>query len=136
MFKRQEFTARQIKNYFNSALKDFKIARESDVPEIIFKFSYDSLLKIAIAVCARNNLRVKSRAGHHIDLVKKLSEYLGDEDIFAIGNEMRKKRNFDLYSGGVLVSAKEALAYKKWLKKNYFASGRIFKCRTKITLNL
>ncbi len=75
------------------------------------------MLKIAIAVCARNNLRVKSRAGHHIDLVKKPSEYLGDEDIFAIGNEMRKKRNFDLYSGGVLVSAKEALAYKKWLKK-------------------
>jgi len=35
----------------------------------------------------------------------------------AMGNEMRKKRNFDLYSGGVLVSKKEALNYKEWLKK-------------------
>lgn len=61
--------------------------------------------------------RPETRAGHHIDLVKKLSEYLGDEDIFAMGNEMRKKRNFDLYSGGVLISKKEALNYKEWLKK-------------------
>lgn len=117
MFKKQEFTNRQIENYFNSALRDFKIARDSDIPEIVFKFSYDSLLKIAIAVCAKNNLRVKSRAGHHIDLVKKLSEYLGDENIFAMSNEMRKKRNFDLYSGGILVTKKEALNYKEWLKK-------------------
>lgn len=117
MFKEQEFTDRQIENYFKSALKDFKIACESDIPEIVFKFSYDSLLKIAIAVCAKNNLRVKSRIGHHVDLVKKLSEYLGDEDIFAVGNEMRKKRNFDLYSGGVLITKKEASNYKEWLKK-------------------
>lgn len=75
------------------------------------------MLKIAIAICAKNNLRVRSRAGHHIDLIKKLSEYLDDEDIFAMGNEMRKKRNFDLYNGGVLVSKKEALNYKVWLKK-------------------
>lgn len=117
MFKEQEFTDRQIENYFKSALKDFKIARDSDIPEIVFKFSYDSLLKIAITVCAKNNLRVKSRVGHHIDLVEKLSEYLGDEDIFIVGNEMRKKRNFDLYSGGVSITKKEALNYKEWLKK-------------------
>lgn len=117
MFKKQEFTDRQIGNYFKSAIKDFKIADDSNVPEIVFKFSYDSLLKIAIAICAKNNLRVKSRVGHHIDLVKKLSEYLNEADIFAMGNEMRKKRNFDLYSGGVLISKKEAANYKEWLKK-------------------
>ena len=65
----------------------------------------------------KNNLRVKSRIGHHIELLKKLTEYLNDEDILIISNEMRKKRNFDLYSGGILVSDKEALEYKKWLKK-------------------
>ncbi len=130
MFRKQEFTDRQIKQYFNSALKDFKIAHNSDIPEIIFKFCYDSLLKIAIAVCAKNNLRVKSRVGHHIDLIKKLSEYLNDEDVFAMGNAMRKKRNFDLYSGGVLVSKKEALNYKEWLEKvvlqaeEYLDTGR------------
>lgn len=117
MFREQEFTDRQIENYFKSAIKDYKIVHDSDIPEIVFKFSYDSLLKIAIAVCAKNNLRVKSRIGHHIDLVKKLSEYLGDEDIFTVGNEMRKKRNFDLYGGGVLITKKEASNYKEWLKK-------------------
>ncbi len=117
MFRKQEFTDRQVKNYFNSALKDFKIASDSDIPEIIFRFTYDSLLKTAIAVCAKNNLRVKSRAGHHIDLIKKLSEYLRDKDIFVIGNEMRKKRNFDLYSGGAAVSKKESLEYRVWAKK-------------------
>ncbi len=132
MFKKQEFTAKQIEKYFDSALKDYKIAKESDVPEIIFKFSYDSLLKIAIAVCANDDLRVKSRVGHHIDLVKKLSEYLGDDDIFAIGNEMRKKRNFDLYSGGVLVSKKEALSYKVCLKKIIMQAEEYLSTRKKL----
>lgn len=127
MFKKQEFTGRQIENYFKSALKDFKIARDLNVPEVVFKFSYDSLLKVAIAVCAKNNLRVKSRAGHHIDLIKKLSEYLGDEDIFAIGNEMRKKRNFDLYSGGALITKKRSPELQRMAKKNYFIGGRVFK---------
>lgn len=117
MFEKRKFTDRQIEKYFNSALKDFKIAHNSDVSEVIFKFCYDSLLKIAIAVCAKNNLRVKSRAGHHFELFKKLSECLDNEDIFVMGNEMRKKRNFDLYDGGILISEKEALNYKEWLKK-------------------
>ena len=117
MFEKQKFTDRQIKQYFNSALRDFKIANNSEVPEVIFKFSYDSLLKIAITICAKNSLRAKSRAGHHIELLRKLAEYLGDKDIVIVGNEMRKKRNFDLYSGGVLISEKEALDYKRQLKK-------------------
>ncbi|MCK4553450.1 hypothetical protein KAU19_00615 [Candidatus Parcubacteria bacterium] len=86
-----------MKNYYNSAIRDLKIALASNVPEVIFKFCYDSLIKLAIVVCARNNLRVKSRQGHHIELLKKLSEILGNEDINIIGNEMRSKRNFDLY---------------------------------------
>ena len=40
-----------------------------------------------------------------------------NEDIFIMGNEMRKKRNFDLYSGGVLISEKETMDYKRLLKK-------------------
>jgi len=117
MFEKQKFTDRQVEKYFNSAIRDFKIAIDSDIPEVIFKFCYDSLLKIAITICAKNNLRVKSRAGHHIELLKKLSEHLNNEDIFIMSDEMRKKRNFDLYSGGVLISEKEALDYRKRLKK-------------------
>jgi hypothetical protein len=117
MFEKRKFTDRQIDKYFKGALRDFKIASDSDIPEVIFKFSYDSLLKIAISVCAKNGLRVKSKTGHHIELLKKLSEYFKNEDIFIMSDEMRKKRNFDLYSGGVLISEKEALDYFKRLRK-------------------
>lgn len=116
MFEKFKFTNRQIKNYYNSSLRDYKIASESQVPEVVFKFCYDALLKLAIAVCAKNNLRVKSRKGHHIELLKKFSEIIKDEDIIVIGNEMRSKRNMDLYSGGVLISDKESQEYLGWVK--------------------
>jgi len=38
------------------------------------------------------------------NLVKKLAEFLPDTDIGVIGNRMRKKRNTDLYDGGILIS--------------------------------
>jgi len=116
MFEKFNFSPRQINNYFTAALRDFKIASDSAVPEVIFKFSYDSLIKLAIAVCAKNSLRVKARVGHHIELLGKLSEFIGLEDVESIGNKMRKKRNMDLYEGGILISEKEAGEYRNWLK--------------------
>ena len=116
MFTKLKFSRRQIKNYFASASRDMKIAWASAVPEVIFKFSYDSLIKLAIAVCAGNGLRVKSRAGHHAGLLRKLSEFLNDQDIEVVGNKMRRQRNLDLYGGGILISKKEASEYREWLK--------------------
>jgi len=117
MFHNHKFSEQQIKKYYNSAVRDFKIARQTETPEIIFKFCYDSLIKIAIAICAKNNLRVKSRAGHHIELLKTAAKFLNNQDIFDIGNEMRKKRNFDLYAGGIIITEKRAGEYRDWLKK-------------------
>jgi len=116
MFEEFNFSARQINNYFSAASRDFKIAGDSSVPEIIFRFSYDALIKLAISVCAKNGLKVKSRAGHHIELLKKLSEFIDDKEIKTIGNKMRRKRNLDLYGGGILMSEKEAGEYREWLK--------------------
>lgn len=116
MFEKFNFSARQISNYFNAALRDFRIASSSAIPEVIFMFSYDSLIKLAIAVCAKNGLRVKARAGHHIELLKKLSEFIDFKAVEIIGNKMRHKRNMDLYGGGVLISEKETKEYKDWLK--------------------
>lgn len=117
MLEKFSFTERQISQYYRSALKDFKIARGLDIPEVIFKFSYDALLKLSIAVCAYNGLRVKSRQGHHVELINKLSKLFGDEEIEIIGNEIRAKRNKDLYGGGVIISAKEAAEFLKWTGK-------------------
>lgn len=116
-FEKFAFQPKQIENYFRSAVRDYKIASDSDVPEIIFKFCYDALIKLAIAVSAKNSLRAKARQGHHIDLLAKMADFLGNKEIEVVGNEMRKKRNWDLYSGGVLISAKEAGEYRDWLKK-------------------
>ena len=97
-------------------MRDFKIASEARVPEVIFRFCYDTLLKAAIAVCAKNGLRVKARKGHHYELINRLAEFIGDDDVNAIGNEMRSKRNWDLYGGGFGVSKKEAREYLRWTK--------------------
>ena len=85
MFEKFAFTSRQIDQYYKSAARDLKIAQTSDIPEVIFKFSYDALLKLAIAVCAKNNLRVKSRQGHQAELINKLSEIIKEQDIIIIG---------------------------------------------------
>lgn len=115
-FEKFEFDSRQAQKYYQSAKRDLKIAATSDIIDVQFKFSYDALLKLAIAVCAHNGLRVKSKAGHHIELLDKLADILQDSDIDIIGNEMRKKRNFDLYSGGLVVSRKEASEYCEWIR--------------------
>lgn len=114
MFEKFNFSKRQIQLYCKSALKDLKIAKNSDVPEVIFHFCYNSLIKFAIVLCTVNNLRIKSRQGHHIELIEKLSEYLGDKEIIIIGNEMRSKRNWDLYGGGIVISKKESKEYLEW----------------------
>lgn len=116
MFEKFKFSSGQIQRYFKSALRDFKIASRSKVPEVVFRFCYDAILKGAITVCAKNSLRVKARKGHHYELVNKLSQLLGDRDIGVIGNQMRSKRNWDLYGGGAAVSEKEAKEYLEWTK--------------------
>lgn len=114
MFEKFIFSKGQVDKYYSSALRDLKISRRAEDTEVNFRFCYDALLKLAIAVCAKNNLRVKARQGHHVKLIDKLAEILRNKDIKIIGQEMRSKRNWDLYGGGVLISKKEAGEYLKW----------------------
>lgn len=126
MFERFTFTKKQIDNYYRASLRDFKIAAESDIPEVSFRFCYDCLLKLAIAVCADNGLRVKARQGHHIELIQKLSFYFDDPEIAVMANDMRAKRNWDLYGGGVLLSEKEVKDYITWTKQIIEKSKQYF----------
>lgn len=117
MFEKFNFTKQQIEKYWDKAVRDFRLAGSAEEIEVIFVFTYEAMLKIAITVCAHNDLRVKARRGHHIELIDKMAEILKDEKIKQIGNEIRMKRNLGLYSGGDTVSRKEADFYCKFVKQ-------------------
>jgi hypothetical protein len=127
MFEHFNFSKAQIEKYYKSAKKDFEIATDSSVPEVSFRFCYDAILKLAIAVCAENGLRVKAKKGHHVELIKKLSFYLNDPEIEILAGEMRAKRNWNLYGGGVLISEKEAKSYLEWTKNIFQKTEDYFK---------
>jgi hypothetical protein len=122
MFEKFIFSEKQILKYYKSALRDLNIARNAHETEVRFRFCYDALLKLAITAAAKNNMRVKARQGHHVVLIDKLSDILKIRDIHVIGQEMREKRNWDLYGGGVIISQKEAKEYLEWTE-NIFRKG-------------
>lgn len=115
MFERQNFTKKQIDIFLKSAERSLDIARKNKDAEVVFLFSYNSLIKIAIAICTAEGLRVKSKQGHHVGLLNKLAEVVGDESIELIGNEMRMRRNRDFYDGNIVISGKEAKEYLDWV---------------------
>jgi len=115
-FQKFKFKPNQTEKYMQAAHRDLKISRQSDIAEVQFQFAYNALIKLGIALISRLGYKVKSRSGHHIKILEKTALILADRDIYSIGNRMRKKRNTDLYDGGILISKKEAKEYKDWLK--------------------
>jgi hypothetical protein len=124
MFEDFQFSQFQIDKYHEAAYRDLKIAKETEISEVMFKFSYDVLIKTAIAICAKNNLRIKSRQGHHYELINKLAEILNDSEIRVIGNEMRYKRNKDLYEGGLMIDWKQARGYLDWVEEIFISAEK------------
>lgn len=123
-FQRKVFSEKAVLRYFNSALKDIKIACSSNYPEVMFKFSYDALIKTGITVIAFYGYKVKSRQGHHIMILEKFSQILREKEIGITGDRMRKKRNLDLYEGGTLISKKEAKNYLIFTKKIFLEAEK------------
>jgi hypothetical protein len=132
MFEKFKFTDRQLAIFYKSALNNFKIAKESKIPEVSFKFGYDCLVKLAIIVAAKGGLRVKSRAGHHAELIQKLAEILKDKKIVLVGNEWRTKRNNELYFGGLTFTVKEIKGYLGWLKDIFSRVEDLLGCNKKL----
>lgn len=111
MFEKFNFSLAQVNKYHQAAVRDFSIIKLNSAPEIIFVICYQVIIKEAVAICAKNNLRVKSRTGHHRALINKLATLLQDKEIEAVADKMRAKRNRDLYDGGLPTSRKEADYY-------------------------
>jgi len=118
-FRKIKFTPEQIKEYFKSATRDLKIAKQPPFPEVIFKFSYDALLKLGIGLIAKQGFKVRSAVGHHIKILEKMGQTLKNSDVEIIGNKMRQNRNFDMYDGGFLISEKDSQEYLKFVEDTF-----------------
>jgi hypothetical protein len=115
-FEKRKFEKKAIERYFDGAIRDLKIAKDNRQAEVIFKFSYDSLIKTGLTLIAFCGYRVRSRQGHHIKILEKLSQILNNKNIEIMGEAMRKKRNLDLYDGGAIISKKEAEEYLNFIR--------------------
>lgn len=116
-FVKFSFTAKQLTDYLASARKDLSIARDSQVPEVAFQFSYNALIKLGIVLIAKQGYKVHGKTGHHAKIIDKLAELLGDDEVGAVGNLMRKTRNIELYSGGSVITDKQAKEYLEFCTK-------------------
>lgn len=126
-FQKKEFDKKTIYRYFRNAIRDFQIASKNKEPEVIFNFSYSALIKTGVTLISFYGYRIKSRKGHHIQILEKLSQILNKKNIEIIGEKMRKKRNLDLYDGGVIIDLKEATQYKDFVKKVIKEADRYLK---------
>ena len=118
-FQKLAFKEEQIEQFLKSALHDLKIAQDSDIPDVVFKFSYDALIKLGIVLIAKKGYKVRSTTGHHVKILEKLSQILKDEDVLVLGNKMRQERNINLYDGGFFVGEKDSLEYLKFVKSAF-----------------
>jgi hypothetical protein len=87
------------------------IAGRITIPEVRFSYSYSALIKGGIALLSSHGLKVRSATGHHVKVIEKIAQLLGDQSILDIGNVMRTRRNLDLYGGGAEITEKEATEY-------------------------
>ena len=126
-FEKAKFDNNALKRYFNSASKDLEIAVENKNEDVIFKFSYDALIIIGITLIVWHGFRVKSKRGHHIKIIEKIAQILENKDVEAVGEAMRKKRNFDLYEGGTIISEKEAKEYLAFIKQVIVSAEKFLK---------
>jgi len=115
-FQKLAFKDEQIEQFLKSVLHDLKIAEESDIPDVVFKFSYDAFIKLGIVLIAKKGYKVRSTTGHHVKILEKLSQLLKDEDILVLGNKMRQERNVNLYDGGFFVGEKDSREYLDFVK--------------------
>jgi len=126
-FKKFNFSKKQVQKYLDSALKDLKIAEESEIAEVKFQFAYNCFIKLGIVLIACYGYKVSSRMGHHTKILEKMSKILNTKDVLIHGNEMRKTRNKELYDGGVIITNKQAAEYLVFISKIYKSSQKFLK---------
>lgn len=85
--------------------------------DVKFNYAYTALIKTGIALLSHYKVRVKSAPGHHVKIIEAMAEALKDDEIVALGNAMRSKRNAGMYSGGTEIAEKECHDYIRFVDK-------------------
>lgn len=116
-FVKFKFVNSQLENYLASAEHSLKIAKDSNVPEVIFKFSYEAMIKLGIHLIAKEGYRTRSVPGHHFKIIEKISQILKSQEIFDIGNKIREKRNADFYDCCLIISEKDSKEIMEFVEK-------------------
>lgn len=116
-FQKFKFEDSQKERLLESARHDLGKARKFDDPDVMFKFSYDALIKFGIFLIAKEGYRVKSIRGHHIKIIEKISRILKNPEIYDTANKIRIKRNADLYDGRIIVSEKDSKEILEFVEK-------------------
>lgn len=122
-FRKIRVTKEEMAQFRDNAKRDLDIASGAKRAEVVFEFAYKALIKLAIALVARQGYKVSSASGHHVRLIEKLSELLEDESIMSVGNAMRSNRNLDFYGGGAVISEKDAAEYLEFVRRCFEKAG-------------
>lgn len=77
-------------------------------PSLVYRIGHEAVLKLGIAMISAAGYKVKSVPGHHVKILDKLVEILGRPDEIEYMHRIRRKRNIDLYEGGLDFTEKEA----------------------------
>lgn len=110
------FTKEQIKKNLDNAQKDLGIAKKDQILEVKFSYAYQAFIKAGIALLSFYRVKIKSVPGHHAKIIEKVAQILQDNFVDTIGNVMRSKRNFDIYSGGIEITEKECREYIEFVE--------------------
>ena len=116
-FQKFDYTDEQVKQFFKNSEKDLKLATSANDPNIIYRIGYDAVLKFGIAVIAKNGYKTRSILGHHIKILNVLSDLFNVKDEIGYIHRIRRKRNIDLYEGGIDFTETEAKNLIKIIKK-------------------
>lgn len=107
-FQKFTYTQEQIKHYISNAERDFSIAKTASDSNVVYRFCYDAVIKLGIAVIAKQGYKVRSVPGHHMKILEKLGDILHLKDEVFYLDRVRRQRNVDLYDGGIDFSEKDA----------------------------
>ena len=117
-FQKIEVKNEQIESLLRGAKRNLELALDSKENEIVLHFCYTAIIKLGVYVLAKNGYKVRSIPGHHVNILKAISDISGLKNELKYIDNIRRKRNIDLYEGEISLSDKESSELIEITNKN------------------